>query len=1060
MAKKTRATVVDPELKFYQKLILNRWLFGKFGAANFKELSANMKTTSFEEVDSEGVTGFHKQLIALFGDKCMVSNDKLARYDLNIVSHMKKINEKRDEPLVLKYFQYLSLLFVEHYLDEYFNDRQYLLDSLNEYVADFNAQYPNDTIHLYTKSDLNKIAVWNATGSGKTLIMHINYYQYLHYSGGMISDEATYILLTPKEGLSIQHLDDYELSGIPAKIYDKNASRWMRTEGEISVLENTKMGDKDQDTVVSIKRFGNRNVVFVDEGHRGSSSGKDGKWQKYRDELCSEGFSFEYSATFGQAIATSNDKSLTQRYQKCIIFDYSYKYFYGDGYGKDYNIINLPDDSDEVKRMLYLTACLMTYYQQKKFYLCNKSEYTLFNIENPLFVFVGAKVNAVRTEAGRKISDVVDILQFFKGFIDNSALSTVYIERVLSGNTGLLDSNNRDIFRNTFPYLMSSGLSAASMYLDILKTVFNCASVGAILHIENLRGISGEIGLRLGDNAPFGVINVGDDSALLNLCTENGFDTNVVDFSESLFQGIAKTDSTINLLIGSKKFTEGWNCWRVSTMGLMNVGRSEGSEIIQLFGRGVRLKGIAMSLKRSGFYKKDFPDTVVPKNIGILETLNVFGVRADYMKQFKEFLEAEGVPSNKGQSLVLSMPVIRNKDYKKSGLYSLRVKNNANFKTDAAKPSLEICNGILVILDCYAKVQFESSKSRGTGEVTKNQTYLHPKHLAFLNYDAIYNEMQRYKSEKARHNVNITRKAVYELLHDNSWYKLLISEDELVIRSFEDYKRFEKIAVALLTKYFEKFYYAERARWESKVVGYDLVAMADDNENFLNEENDEYTISVNNSDENESMILWLKQVITKVSEAKVDKQIIDLEEIQGDMEVVGNPIHLYNPLLFLAKGNMEINIFPIALNESESSFIKELQKYVFESTEYFKDKEIYLIRNKSKKGIGFFEDKGFFPDFIMWLIANGKQYITFIDPHGMGRETITSEKVALHTRIKTEIENTLTDSSVVLNSFILSPTKYVEMSDKSTSVVEWNANNVLFMEDNEYISKMFNSIES
>ena len=50
------------------------------------------------------------------------------------------------------------------------------------------------------------------------------------------------------------------------------------------------------------------------------------------------------------------------------------------------------------------------------------------------------------------------------------------------------------------------------------------------------------------------------------------------------------TNSSINILIGSKKFSEGWNCWRVSTMGLMNIGQSEGSEIIQLFGRGVRLK--------------------------------------------------------------------------------------------------------------------------------------------------------------------------------------------------------------------------------------------------------------------------------------------------------------------------------------------------------------------------------------------------------------------------------------------------------------------------------------
>lgn len=1056
-----RTTANEPQLKFYQKLILNRYLLAQFGVSDLRELSVNMKKPSLEEIDGEGITGFYKQLITQFGGKCSISEDKLARYDLNIVSHIRKINERRFDPLVLKYFQYLSLLFVEYYLDEYFNDRQGLVDGLNAYVSDFNVQYPNDEYKPYVESDLNKIAVWNATGSGKTLIMHINYHQYLHYSGGKLPDDATYILLTPKEGLSLQHIEDYADSRISARIYDKSTSRWTQSPNDISVLENTKLGNKDQDTVVSVKRFGSRNVVFVDEGHRGSSSGKDGKWQKYRDELCSDGFSFEYSATFGQAIASSNDKSLSERYAKCIIFDYSYKYFYGDGYGKDYNIINLPDDSNEMKRNVYLTACLMSYYQQKKLYLAQENEYAPFNIENPLFVFVGASVNAVRTENKRKVSDVVDILMFFRDFITNTAVSTANIERILSGNTGLLDNRNRDIFRNNFPYLTASGIAPSVMYADILKTVFNCSSVGAALHIENLRGISGEIRLRLGENEPFGVINVGDDSALLSLCAENGFDTDAIDFSDSLFQGITKADSTINLLIGSKKFTEGWNCWRVSTMGLMNVGRSEGSEIIQLFGRGVRLKGCKMSLKRSGFYKKDYPDTVVPKHIGILETLNIFGVRADYMKQFKEFLENEGVPSEKGQPLILNMPVIRNKAYKKSGLYSLRVKGGADFKKAAAKPFLRYDSRIkTIVFDCYSKVQFETSQSRSSGEITKNEAVLSPEHLAFLDYEAIYSELQRYKTEKARHNVNITRQDIKALLQNNLWYKLLIPEDELVVRSFDDYRRFDKIAIALLTKYFDRFYYAEQNRWESQVVGYDLVPMDDDNENFLNEEKDEYSISIDETPENETMIVWIRNVIEEVGKAKKEKRIPSFANPrQGDMEVFSLPAHLYNPLLYLAKENVEIGISPVALNESEIQFVKALHKNITLHTEEFKNKEIYLIRNRSKKGIGFFDDAGFFPDFILLLIADGKQYITFIDPHGMAREPITSSKVGLFKRLKEEIESTLPVSSVHLTSFILSPTKYSELSDKSATVTEWNDNHVLFMDDSNYVYDMLISIQ-
>jgi hypothetical protein len=35
-----------------------------------------------------------------------------------------------------------------------------------------------------------------------------------------------------------------------------------------------------------------------------------------------------------------------------------------------------------------------------------------------------------------------------------------------------------------------------------------------------------------------------------------------------------------------------------------------------------------------------------PKHIGVLETLSIFGIRADYMAQFRDFLEEEGLPIN------------------------------------------------------------------------------------------------------------------------------------------------------------------------------------------------------------------------------------------------------------------------------------------------------------------------------------------------------------------------------------------------------------------------------
>jgi len=1063
MAKRTRKSKkAQPEMKFDQKLLLNQYILMKFGISSLDELSKESRSTWLNKIDDEGVTGHCEHLYAKLkrsgNKKGLIDRDELKRYDKNIVEHMKKINKNRSKPLVLKYFQYFSLLFVEYYLDQYFNNRQRLLADLNDFLFKFNDEHPDDTYEPYQESDLNKIAIWSATGSGKTILMQINYFQYLHYCGGKLPDDASFILLTPREGLSLQHGEEYSASNISAGIYNKSVGRWMLRSNEISILENTKLGDKDQEKTVSVKRFGNRNVVFVDEGHRGSTSGTDGAWQKYRDELCSEGFSFEYSATFGQAIAAANDKSLSERYGKCIIFDYSYRHFYGDGYGKDYNIINLPENSRDGRRALYLTACLLTYYEQKKLYLDKEKEFNPYNIENPLFVFVGASVNAVRTQAGKRISDVVDILLFFKDFMTDTKRSKSRIKLLLSKKSPLLDREGNDIFRNAFPYLVKLNLPAEVIYEDILKIVFNCANIGAIFHLEKLRGVSGEIRLRLGDNDPFGVINVGDDSALLKLCGEHGFTTDTIDFSDSLFHGITKPDSTINLLIGSKKFTEGWNCWRVSTMGLMNVGRGEGSEIIQLFGRGVRLKGYEMSLKRSSFHKEGYLKMHAPEHISILETLNIFGIRANYMKQFKEYLDKEGVSTKKKAPLVLKMPVIRNSEYKKYGLHSLRVKDGEDFKKVGPRRVFQYSKEVpKVTLDCYSSVQFLSSFVYKGVAIRKTERLLERKHLVFVDYESIYTELQKYKVEKGRHNITISQKNIKNLLLLDKWYALLIPEDELKIQSFKDYERFEKIVIALLKKYLDKFYYTEQNRWESDIVGYELVPMDDRNENFLNEEKDKYSITVEETDEN--IINWLHNIIKEVENASKENRFPNFSiDAQGSIEAILAPIHLYNPLLHLSDWNKTIDIYPIELNNSERDFVKDLCDYIKNENVSFQDKEIYLMRNRSRRGVGFFESAGFYPDFILWILTGGKQYITFIDPHSMKWEAKNSDKVGLYKKLKEEIEPKLGEENIVLNSFILSPTRHDNLPDQMTSPEEWKKNHVLFMSEADYIKYLIEGI--
>ncbi|MFN7429414.1 MAG: hypothetical protein ACK5TP_02395, partial [bacterium] len=106
---------------------------------------------------------------------------------------------------------------------------------------------------------------------------------------------------------------------------------------------------------------------------------------------------------------------------------------------------------------------------------------------------------------------------------------------------------------------------ARTLHEGILRDVFH-APGGGVLAVQMLRGATGELALKVGEAEPFGVVNVGEPGAVAEACAAKGVVRLEDDANRSsLFQGINRDDSPINLLVGSRKFTEGWNSWRVSS---------------------------------------------------------------------------------------------------------------------------------------------------------------------------------------------------------------------------------------------------------------------------------------------------------------------------------------------------------------------------------------------------------------------------------------------------------------------------------------------------------------
>jgi hypothetical protein len=91
----------------------------------------------------------------------------------------------------------------------------------------------------------------------------------------------------------------------------------------------------------------------------------------------------------------------------------------------------------------------------------------------------------------------------------------------------------------------------------------------------------------------------------------------------------------------------------------------------------------------------------------------------------------------------------------------------------------------------------------------------------------------------------------------------------------------------------------------------------------------------------------------------------------------------------------------------------------------------------------------------LWMLVGGKQYVTFIEPHGLLHEGPASEKVLFHKRIK-DVEQRLKDPTVILNSFILSWTRYPQLKWDNTQD-ELEDMHVLFMTNDRdrYIDKLF-----
>lgn len=1046
--------------KLENRLVLLAWLNGLLGYASNRALLEDCKTVA-EGFGADGKSFIQHHLIAR-GSQVKIPADDLARYDENIRQHLEKINRGRPEKITLRYFQHLAALYTEIVLDRLMGAKAQLLADLNAFVKKRNDRplpiEPQED--PFTEEDLTKLAFWMATGSGKTLLLHLNYHQFLHYNREPIDN---ILLITPNEGLSEQHLAELAASGIPARRFDLNAGGlWSSGRNEVQVIEITKLVEEKRGGGVSVpvEAFEGRNLIFVDEGHKGSGGEA---WRKYRDALGATGFTFEYSATFGQALSAARNDPLTAEYGKAILFDYSYKYFYGDGFGKDFRILNLKDETDAEKTDVLLLGNLLSFYEQMRLYEEAADALRPYNLEKPLWVFVGSTVNAVYTENKKPRSDVLTVARFLHRVLSDRAWAVEALKAVLDGKTGLVSPDGTDIFAGRFSFLKEAIPMPAQLYEDILARLFH-APAGGSLHLCEIKSSAGELGLKAANAKDyFGLIYIGDTSAFKNLVEENAPDLTLEDeaIAASLFERIHRPDSGIHVLIGAKKFMEGWNSWRVSSMGLLNIGRQEGSQIIQLFGRGVRLKGKNLSLKRSAALEGQHQE-----HIRLLETLNIFAVRANYMAQFRDYLEREGVEVE--PAIELPLFVRANDQFLRRGLVVPRPPEGRDFAREVML-LLEPDPSMAVQVDLSVKVQAMESTSRGLHAVEARSGQarpLPPEILAWVDWQQVYLHLLEYKARKGLNNLVIQPQTPRQILVSSQACTVIADERIFAPQSFDDRALLQQAVTQLLCRYVDRFYQRRRERWEEQTLVYRPLDASDPNLDFrppgMREERASYVVRIPPSEQH---LVEAVQALLQEQQRLYEQENAGLPRIHFDR-------HIYQPLLVDMPAKAQF--VPPGLKDSEACFVRDLRDYWnAEKDKSLAGKEVFLLRNLSRGyGIGFFEERGFYPDFILWIVdqKTKAQRIVFVEPHGMlhAKAYIHDEKARLHERLP-ELAKAIGERSkrtdVKLDAFIISATPFDDLrqryDDGTWNLTKFAEKHILFQERNDeydYLSIFWNTV--
>ncbi|MBA3058826.1 DEAD/DEAH box helicase family protein [Rhodoferax sp.] len=999
--------------RFDRSLLLVRWLADELGG-RYNELLARVKDTP-----DSGAPGHSARLAAVLSRSHLrASPQELAQAERAFMADWAGIARAREsatgERFALAHFQWLAALFVELYLM-----RLAAPGGRTALTAQLNALREQSFAHLpeVLPLELNRLALWMATGSGKTLMLHLNTCQFLRHAPGILGRAPQRVLLlTPNETLSAQHRAELGMSGLN----DITLGRTLEiTELTKLYLPQDKDGQRNRvkaGVSVSTDQYPGPNLLLVDEGHKGgkSNSGDESAFRERRQALTGThalypvegepGFEFEYSATFAQI--ADGDRGFFDDYARCTVFDYGYRRFHDDGFGKSPRSLVTRDGHAQD---LVLAASLVAFWRQVRYFGGDSARAKRYRLAPPLAVFVGQSVTG-------KSQDVVQVLTFLARFAADTGFAHGVLAQVLDATNPIQQA----LFAAQLDLSAERTLGVAALHTQMCTDLFGGQGTLAVRALSK-----DELGIRLpGAQADrwFGSAYVGDAPKLAAALRTAGVTVEEADaVTGSLF---ARLDDLpeVKFLIGSRKFIEGWSSFRVSTLGLMKIGRNAGTQVIQLFGRGVRLAGVGGRLQRASHVPELGPH---PAGIELGETLYVFGVKAEYIQTWLDTLSREGMPA---QSLVV--PVTPRKDLDALGLQVPRHDGAREAAFGLMAVRFKAAEQSPVLIDLSDSLTLQDGV--GAVQVLQAATQTHPAHLflaRLLDAEALFQSALRFLSQQRLGQVWVTPVDAQQWLER---VQACVPVARLpMLRA--DQLRLRHEVLAQWEAALARTYRRARLEFLTQQPTHDLLTQA--HANFPLQTMPDGSRAMGYRVETieamkvaESVMEALRKGVRGIqlkpqgwdrilSVLREEAGEIDLKDtlasalqalqLNTETDALGLPLprlhiaqHLYNPLLLAAPAaSMEsdgqlsllddqpvtLRISPPALENSEARLVWDVRR-VWErllSQTGWQGVEVVLLRNLSGIGVGLFAAEGFYPDFLLWLKQGDAQALAFVEPKGL-----------------------------------------------------------------------------